>query len=330
MDAVMLLELLDDHGRVHQRLRITGVGGQCRVGRSLACDLVIEDSYAAPEHTLLTLQEDGRVQVQDLGTLNGTRIDDQRLASGASATIAEGTLRIGRTRLRLRTAHTPLPPERVFRRDTLRRHRTALAIAGLLGCIAVAGFMQWLNAPERFVALMLTTELIVIATLALWGGLWSLVTHLNHGGWQVRIHAAIASCCVAVGAWGYWLYRVGAFAMQRPWLGWVGAVLAIALAFTMLYLHLRNATHMRRRNAAIAAGIATAALTSALWLVDLNLDDRNVNRIAYGPAIFPPSMRAAPSIDVADYLTDVMALKRAANRNRQESLVETPLIDEEE
>ena len=123
MDAVMLLELLDDHGRVLQRQRITGAGSQCRIGRSVACDLVIEDGYAAAEHTLLTLQPDGRVEVQDLGSLNGTRINDRRLVSGSSEIVADGHLIVGRTRLALRTLHTPLTPERVFRRDLLRRHQ---------------------------------------------------------------------------------------------------------------------------------------------------------------------------------------------------------------
>jgi hypothetical protein len=330
MDAVMLLEQLDDHGRVLQRQRMAGTGSQCRIGRSVVCDLVIEDGYAAPEHTLLTLQPDGRVEVQDLGSLNGTRINDRRLASGSSEIVADAQLIVGRTRLALRTAHSPLPPERVFRRDLLRRHRTALAAAGLVGCVVAAAFSQWLNAPERLLTSVLTASLITVGALALWVGLWSLITHLNHGGWQVRIHAAIVACCATGLAWGYWLYRIGAFATQWRWLPGAVALLAIGVLFAMLYLHLRNATHMIARHAAIAAAVATAALGSALWLVDLAIDVRNVNRMAHGPAIFPPSLRAAPSIDVADYLSDVTALKRAANRNRQESLVDTPLVDEGE
>ena len=111
-------------------------------------------------------------------------------------------------------------------------------------------------------------------------------------------------------AWGYWLHRIGAFATQWKWLPSAVALLAVGVLFAMLYLHLRNATHMIRRHAAIAAGVATAVLGSALWLVDLAIDVRNVNRMAYGPAVFPPSLRAAPSIDVSAYRSDVPALQR--------------------
>ena len=171
MDAVMLVEALDVHGHVHVRKRITGVGMQCRIGRSLACDMVLDDAYAAPEHTLLTLQEDGRVLVQDLGTVNGTRIGMQRVTDAAGETMSRGELLIGRTRVRVRTLEATVTPERVFRRDPLRRHRTVLAVAGLALCLAFAAFMQWSYAPDRLAPRVLIAELVALAGLAVWVGL---------------------------------------------------------------------------------------------------------------------------------------------------------------
>jgi hypothetical protein len=66
------------------------------------------------------------------------------------------------------------------------------------------------------------------------------------------------------------------------------------------------------------------------WLVDLQLDPRTVNRVTLGPRVYPSSPRLAPSTDLGDYLTDVAALKREANRNRQESLLEAPIFDAED
>ena len=65
MDAVMLVEQLDSHGHavLRQRLR----GRRRRVPhrpRPRDCDIVVDDEHAAPQHALLTLQEDGRVRVQ--------------------------------------------------------------------------------------------------------------------------------------------------------------------------------------------------------------------------------------------------------------------------
>lgn len=325
MDAVMLVEVVDTHGRVQLKQRITGMGNQCRIGRGLNCDIVLDDLYAAAEHTLLTLQQDGRVHVQDLDTRNGTRINGERIAAVQGEVIEQGELIVGRTHLRVRTLHTAVAPERAFHRDLLRRYRTLLGIVGMIACLGFAAFLQWLNAPTTLLALMLAAVLLTLLGLAIWTGLWSLITHLNHGAWQVRIHLAIATNCVALCAWGYWLYRMGEFATQWRWLDWAALPCAIGVALLMMYLHLRNATHMTPRIAVIFAGIATLALGGTAWLVRVQTEIDDVNRITLGPAVFPPAVRIAPSVDIADYLTEVATLKRAANRNRQESLAETSL-----
>ncbi len=330
MVPVMFIEVLDTHGRVQLSQRVVGVGSQCRIGRSLACDVVLNDEHVAAQHTLLTLLEDGRVHVQDLDTRNGTRIDGERIAADHGETIEHGEFIIGRTRLQVRTAHTPLAPERVFHRDLLRRYRTLLATIGMALTLSLAAFSQWLNAPEHLAAFTLGAVLITLVALSLWTGLWSLITHLNHGAWQVRIHLAIVANCMALGCGGYWLYRVGAFATQWTWLHWALAPIAVCLMLLMMYLHLRKATYLNQRASLLFAGIATLAVGGALWLVDLQIDTRTVNRITHGPAVYPPAIRLAPSVDVSDYLSDATALKRAANRHRQESLVTSPLLDEDE
>lgn len=328
MDAMMLVEVLDVHGHTQQRQRVGSAGGQCRIGRSLTCDMIIDDGFAAPEHTLLTLQGDGRVLVQDLGSRNGTRIDGRLVDRNDGQVIAGGELRIGKTRVRVRTANeAPLEPERPFRRDPLRRHRTLLAVAGLLLCLAFAAFLQWTWAPERLAQQVLIAELLVVAGLAVWVGAWSLVSRLTVGAWQVRIHLAIAASCVALWVWGYWLYTVAAFALQWRWLGpfmvGLGALVALAAA----YLHLRNATQFARLASLSLALLAPLFCGGVFWLVDLQIDPRTVNRVEHGARIFPPSLRLAPSMNPGDYLSDAEALKREANRNRQQSLLEAPVLD---
>jgi hypothetical protein len=96
------------------------------------------------------------------------------------------------------------------------------------------------------------------------------------------------------------------------------------------YLHLRHATHFRRPASLSLAVLAPLICGGVWWLVDLQLDPRTVNRVTAGTQVYPPSLRVAPSTDLGDYLVDVAALKRAANRNRQESLLETPILDVDE
>lgn len=326
----MLLELLDDHGHVQLRQRIAGAGAVCRIGRSLACDVVVDDPFVAPEHALLTLREDGRVYVQDLATRNGIRIDGQLIDPDGGRIIAGGEVRVGRTRLRLRTAEAPLAPEQPFRRDFLRQHRTKLAVAGLLLCALFAAFLQWTLAPEQLAARVLIAELLALAGLAIWVAAWSLVARLTVGAWRVRIHLAIAALCVGLWAWGYWLYGMAAFATQWRWLGAVMVMLAGVVALLATALHLRHATNFGPLPSVVLAVLATLLCYGVWWLVELQVDPRTVNRVQLGARIYPPSLRVAPSMDAGDYFLDAAALKREANRNRQESLLENPILDVEE
>ncbi|MET0282366.1 MAG: FHA domain-containing protein [Steroidobacteraceae bacterium] len=327
MEAVMLVEVLDVHGQVQLRQRAAGVGTQLRIGRSIACDVAIDDAFAAPEHVLLVLQQDGRALVRDLGTLNGTRIKGHRIHPQDGRIVAHAELVVGRTVVRVRTVEESLPPERLFRRDLLRRHRSQLALTGLMLCFAFVAFLLWTRAPEQLGQQMLVAELVLIAGLTLWVASWALVSRLSVGAWQVRMHLSIAAWCVALWMWGYWSHGLAAFAMQWRWLGAVMIVVALLIALGAAYLHIRKATNFQRVLALSLAMLAPFLVGGVWWLAELQLDPRTVNRVEAGARIYPQALRLAPSTDSADFLGDVAALKREANRNRQQSLLESPIFD---
>ena len=327
MEAVMLIEQIGTHGQAVVRQRCAGAGAECRIGRDLACDIVLEDDYAAARHTLLTLLDDGRVRVQDLGTKNGTRVDGKKVPADVGAVIEQGELIVGRTKLYVRTRHTPIGQERVFRREFVRRHRTPLAAVGVAACLAYAGFFQWLNAPTSMLRSLTVAALIAFGALALWTALWSLTTKLNQGSWQIRVHLTIVSIAAALCAWGYWLAGVLAFAAQWSMLAQVGVTVVGAASLAALYLHLREATNYRRRVALAIAGCATAALCVLLWIVVIGVDRSDVRRVDLGPDVRLGAQRIVPNRDIADYLVDVDKLQRAAGRERQMSLLNAPLAD---
>jgi len=330
MDPLMLVEVLDVHGHVQIRQRVSGAGGQCRIGRSLRCDVTIDDTFAAAEHVQLTLQQDGRVLVQDLHTRNGTRVDGQIIDAENGRLIVHGELQIGRTHVRVRTEEAQLPPERPFHRDVLRHYRTLLAVAGLLLCFSFAAFLQWTYGPDQLTRRILIAELTTAAALALWVAAWCLVSRLTAGAWLVRIHLAIAACCVGLWTWGYWLYGLAGFALQWRWLGPFAVLLAALVALAAAFLHLRHATHLKRTVSLLLAVIVPPVLGGVWWLTDQQIDPRTVNRVETGAQIFPPSLRLAPTMNPADYLADIERLQREANRNRQQSLLQSPILDTDE
>ncbi len=81
----------------------------CVIGRdSASAQIVVADGQASRSHCTLAQRPDGSYQIEDLGSMNGTWINDQRVTR---AVLAPGDeLRIGTTRIRLRPPPAPADP----------------------------------------------------------------------------------------------------------------------------------------------------------------------------------------------------------------------------
>jgi len=74
------------------------VGPGLVIGRALACDVTIEDSYASSRHARL-YDRDGHVYIEDMNSTNGTYVNGARV--GAQQLLRAGDrVRIGDTELR--------------------------------------------------------------------------------------------------------------------------------------------------------------------------------------------------------------------------------------
>ena len=72
---------------------------QIVIGRSPSSTLVLEDEYASSQHARLT-PADGRWWIEDLGSRNGTYVDDERIVEPRLLTAGD-IIRIGQTTLEL-------------------------------------------------------------------------------------------------------------------------------------------------------------------------------------------------------------------------------------
>lgn len=93
-------------GRTPTTLRITkgkqagltmSLGDHLKIGRSTDCQLILDDDYVSTRHARIFRSGEGYV-VEDLGSTNGTYLNNERLSSPAPFTTSD-TLRIGRTLL---------------------------------------------------------------------------------------------------------------------------------------------------------------------------------------------------------------------------------------
>ena len=73
---------------------------EVHIGRSEACELVLDDDYVSSMHALLSNRADGRWVLQDLGSTNGTYVNSHRISEPTLVGI-DDVIRIGDIQMRL-------------------------------------------------------------------------------------------------------------------------------------------------------------------------------------------------------------------------------------
>ncbi|MEU5654839.1 FHA domain-containing protein [Streptomyces sp. NPDC047737] len=76
-------------------------GGQIRIGRSAEADVPLDDPDVSRLHCAVTVSEDGRVSVADLGSTNGTSLDGTEVRDRPVRLVPGALLRLGESTLRL-------------------------------------------------------------------------------------------------------------------------------------------------------------------------------------------------------------------------------------
>jgi len=90
-------------------------GGRIRIGRSAEADVPLDDPDVSRLHCAVTVSEDGRVSVADLGSTNGTSLDGTEVRDQPVRFPPGALLRLGESALRLtagsRTVTLPAAPD---------------------------------------------------------------------------------------------------------------------------------------------------------------------------------------------------------------------------
>ncbi|MFG6462932.1 FHA domain-containing protein [Roseateles sp. DXS20W] len=305
-----VVEVLGRDGRVALVQRVTQ--WPVRIGRSPACDVVVDDVHVAAEHAELRLDADGRVQLKLLETRNGGSIAGRRLASGEEVALPTGgAFQLAGCSLRLRTSADALAPEQLLIVQPV-RHWALLPLL-LLAML----FFQWaerwseLDSDSRWI--QYTAPLLgPLAFVLGWAGLWSVASQIFQHRFPFATHLRRALLVIVALQVLEWLLPAVAYAFSLPRLMALDAVALPVLGAALVAWHARLVWPGAQR--ILNGGIA------ALLVLGLGLQaaGRMENQYFFGPpylaSLPPPALRIAKPRPPEDLIESLKPLKAELQR----------------
>jgi hypothetical protein len=308
MEPVIIAEVLDKSGKVHERIKLTHF--PATLGRAYDNDLIINDDFVSPHHARIACSDSGEPLLTDLGTENGTYHLPAMQPVAALALGPETLLRLGQTLVRLRRPDFALTPTRI---DKLAHSRfagffTSTAILALLtllllGLLGLDSYQSSVQAKTIGQLLLENIEIFVLVPV--WAGVWALLSRIFMHHAAYVSHAVIAT----LGVIGFLCANVVVEYYAFGFSALLSAdilfhVLLGLLASAMLYGHLRFTTLFSPRRIGVIAVSTAVALVGlsgfTAYVQGLEFSDT----LPYPPELKPPQFQITRDKSLQDFMRD--------------------------
>lgn len=300
-----VVELLGRDGRAALVQRVTH--WPVRIGRSPACDIVLDDGHLAAEHAELHATPDGRVRLRLLDSRNGGSVAGKRLAAGEEAELpAGGAFQLAACSLRLRTSADALAPEQLLIVHPTRHW--ALVPMLLLAML----FFQWVDRwstvdPDSRWVDYASPLLGPLAFVLGWAGMWSLASQLFQHRFPFAKHLRRALVVIVVLQLLDWLLPAVAYAFSWPRLMALESLTTPVGAAVLIAWHARLVWPGAQR--ILNGGIAALLLLG----LGLQVGNRQEQQYVFGPpylaSLPPPALRVARTRPPEELIESLKPLK---------------------
>lgn len=284
-----VVELLGRDGRVTWVQRVSA--WPVRIGRSPACDIVLDDGHLAAEHAELHRDASGVVRLKLLPSRNGGQVGKQHLAAGEEAPLPRGgAFQLAGCTLRLRTAADPLPAEHLLIVDKTRHWALVpLLLASML-------FFQWVDRwsafdPDSRWVDYATPLLWPLAFVLGWAGLWSLASQLFQHRFPFATHLRRALAVIVALQVLEWVLPVIAYSLSWPRLTVIESLSTPVAGALLVAWHARLVWPGARR--IVGGGIAVLVLLALGLQVGSRQEQQHVFGPPYLASLPPPALRLA-------------------------------------
>lgn len=319
-DAMLWIEVLSRNDEVLARHRVRP-GSEVRIGRGYDNDVILDDPYVAARHLRIVRDLDGTLVAEDLGSVNGLLAGDDRRRVDRAVLDGQGSITVGRTRLRVRAADHQVEPERALRPRMRSWPLIALFAPLLLGAELLT---TWLDrTTEDKLAEYLTPLLALCLFVAAWTTLWAVLSRIFAGRARYERHLLIALCGLLAFAVLSELSALAAFALSRRELVTYVYIVMWLLGGFVCFLHLRQLSASReagqsrlKLKAGAAAVMALLGIgMQSLWQWEASA---SADRQSYVRDLQPPPVRLVAAQSETGFFAEVSKIKLSLDRARAE------------
>jgi Inner membrane component of T3SS, cytoplasmic domain len=286
------------------------------VGRSVQCDIVLDDEHVAPEHAVIE-EADGRLRLTLGDTVNGARLGRRRLGRNDVADLQPGaTFEIGSTRLRVRRALDAVAPERPIVAEPTAMWVPLPLLVALY--IAWNSASRWVNSdPDgRFLDYL---PILVGAPLGIvaWCACWAFASKLFRHRAVFPQHAHVAFGYSLIAALPGLLLPLAAFATGWPLLSRIAPIVTAAIVCAMITEHARLVAPARRR--VFRFGMAALFVVGVgLFLMRNQQTQERLFGELYVPTLAPPALRLAGTVAPQRFVNESQRLKATLDTHRKD------------
>jgi hypothetical protein len=324
MGKIAFVEFLDRRGNTRERVKVDSF--PATVGRGYGNAVIVDDRLVNTEHLRLSVDGEGAIVVEDLNTVNGTRLSKsgERIERHRIPVGGEAVIRIGQTVLRLRRDDFEVGPTTSSRPlfGPFRRYIENSAIASV---VFIAGFsINVLSSAQGIYKKVIWSDvtresLVLLIVFALWTGFWSFVTRLVAHSFRFMTHLAISGIASVAFLVLFAAKEYVEFLFSAPLAVKVGGFAGFAVIFSLLlYSHLSVIAGSSDRKRMLASALISAGIIGIVLLAQYAYRKDFSNELHFSSVIKPVGHKWVRTVPSDEFFGDLDKLRASIDAMAQE------------
>jgi hypothetical protein len=324
MGKIVFVELLDRRGNIRDRVKVDSF--PATVGRGYTNAVIVDDRLINTEHLRLWVDGEGAIVLEDLNTLNGTRLSKsrERIERHRIPVGGEAVIRIGQTVLRLRGddfAVGPAAPSKTSF-EPFARYIENGAIACIMFVIGfslnIFAFAQGID--KKVIWSDLTgMSLFLLIVFALWTGFWSFLNRLVAHSFRFVTHLGISGIASIALLMLFTAKEYVDFLLSAPLAAKVFGSTGFAVIFSLLlYVHLSVMTESFGRKRLLASTLISAGIVGIVLLTQYAYRKEFSNELRFSSVMKPLGRKWVKTVSPDEFFGDLHKLRTRIDAMAQE------------